>query len=148
VIREYATSIAAIGHQWFVMAVRVAASSGPTAVARMPPISLVSVSWVNRVREPKSSAIVTLSSANSPSTPMFSPRTIATTRTGVLPPVIMITIGTANRAVSAVSARYTGRRPKRSPSSPTTGMVANPIREPYAIALVATERSTSSVVAM
>ena len=69
-----------MGHQLPVTAVRVAATTGPIAVARMPPISLASASWVNRVREPNSSAIVTLSSENRPRTPMFSPMTMPSIR--------------------------------------------------------------------
>ncbi len=77
---------------------------GPMAVARMPPISLASASCVNRVREPKSSAIVTLSSENRPRTPMFRPITMASVMVAAPPLLIISVMGTANATVSRVSA--------------------------------------------
>ena len=81
----------------------VAATTGPIAVARMPPISFASASWVNRVREPNSSAIVTLSSENRPRTPMFSAMTMPSSRAGMLPLVISSSSGKASTIVSALS---------------------------------------------
>ena len=70
----------------------------------MAPTSLASASWVNRVREPNSSAIVTLSSENRPSTPMFRAMTMPSSSAGMLPLVIIDSSGKAATIVSADSA--------------------------------------------
>ena len=65
------------------------------AVARMPPISLASASWVNRFRAPNSSGRVTLSSENRPSTQMFRPTAMPIVIKVGFALVIMISIGKA-----------------------------------------------------
>ena len=69
----------------------------------MPPICFASASWVNRVREPNSSAIVTLSRENRPRTPMFSAMIMPSSRAGMLPLVIISSSGKASTIVSALS---------------------------------------------
>ena len=64
---------------------------------------VASASWVNRVREPNSSAIVTLSRENRPRTPMFSAMTMPSSRAGMLPLVIISSSGKASTIVSALS---------------------------------------------
>jgi hypothetical protein len=122
--------------------------TGPIAVARMPPISLDRASCVNRVRAPNSSAIVTLSRANRPSTPRFRPAIMPSSRAAVLPLVISSIIGNANAMVARDSTVYIARRPNRSPSMPTSGTVAKPAMEPHMMASVGSARSMARLVAM
>ena len=61
--------------------------------------------------------------------------------------VIISSIGKAHSMAMIANAMYSGRRPNRSPSRPTTGTVRKPKSEPIRIASVPTDLLTASAVA-